>query len=135
VKTRLDRYPYLLKGSPFDVALVVLVVVACAAFVWPAHRRAERAATSPRTALIYQDGCLLYQIDLREDRTVILPKGAVKVVVHDGSVRVVEADCPKHVCIHTGAIRLPGQVIACVPNKVLIEIKSAAPPFLDAVAN
>lgn len=135
MKTRLDRYPNLLKGSPLDVVLVALVIIACSAFVWPAHRRAAQTATSPRTALIYQDGCLLYQIDLREDRTVTLPEGAVRVVVHDGSVRVVEADCPKHVCIHTGAIRLPGQVIACVPNKVLIEIKSAGPPFLDAVAN
>jgi hypothetical protein len=135
MNARLDRYPNLLKGSPFDVVLVALVVIACAAFVWPAHPRVDQTAASPRTALIYQDGCLLYQIDLRENRTVVLPEGGIKVVVRDGGVRIVEADCPKHVCVNTGAIRLPGQVIACVPNKTLIEIKSTSPQFLDAVAN
>jgi hypothetical protein len=133
--TRLRRYPHLLKTSPLDVALVVLIIIASIAIAWPARSRADQADSTSNTALIYQNGSLLYQIDLREKRTVTLPEGGVKVRVHDGAVSVVEADCPKHICIHTGAIRRPGQVIACVPNKVLIEIKSATPAFLDAVAN
>lgn len=135
MKTRLERYPNLLNGSPLDVVLVVLVVVACTAFIWPAHRRADQAAAPPRTALIYQDGCLLYQIDLRENRTVTLPAGGVTVRVQDGAVRIIESDCPKQICVSTGAIREPGQVIACVPNKTLVEIKSAAPQCVDVVAN
>lgn len=135
MKKRLERYPNLLKGSPLDVVLVVLVVVACTAFIWPAHRRAGETAAAERTALIYQDGCLLYQIDLRESRTVTLPAGGIQVRVQDGAVRIIESDCPKQICVNTGAIREPGQVIACVPNKTLIEIKSAAPPSVDLIAN
>jgi hypothetical protein len=133
--TRLDKYPHLLKASPFDVVLVVLIVVASAAFAWPSRPRSDQPASDPGRALIYQDGRLLYQLDLRENRTVTLPQGGIKVLVQHGKVSVIEADCPRQICVHTGAISRPGQVIACVPNKMLIQIKTAAPPFLDAVAN
>lgn len=35
-----------------------------------------------------------------------------------------EADCPDKICMHTGTIAKPGEIIACLPHKLIIEIKS-----------
>lgn len=43
--------------------------------------------------------------------------------IENGTVRVVETDCPNHQCEHTGAIRRAGQSIACVPNEASASIE------------
>jgi len=40
-------------------------------------------------------------------------------------VRVVSAFCPEHICEAQGWIERPGEVIACVPNGVLVRIVGA----------
>ena len=42
-------------------------------------------------------------------------------VIKDGVAWVSKSSCPRKICIKTGKINQPGQVIACVPNKVLIK--------------
>lgn len=43
--------------------------------------------------------------------------------IGDGKVRVVEADCPDQLDVKQGYIERPGEVIVCLPNKLVIEIK------------
>ena len=45
------------------------------------------------------------------------------VVVKDGTVRVTEADCANQICVQTGGIRNPGEVIACLPHRMIIYIE------------
>jgi hypothetical protein len=45
------------------------------------------------------------------------------VVVKDQSVRVEEADCKNQICVKTGAIHFPGEVIACMPHRMMIYIE------------
>ena len=42
--------------------------------------------------------------------------------VKDGTVAVVQADCPDKVCVHTGPISQEGEVIACLPHGLIIYI-------------
>ncbi len=53
----------------------------------------------------------------------------------DLSVRFVASPCPNQVCITQGPIRSPGDVRACVPNHLLVEIAGTRPTGagLDAV--
>ena len=44
------------------------------------------------------------------------------VCIAEGTVSVTDSDCPDRVCVHTGAVSAAGQVIACVPAGILIEI-------------
>lgn len=44
--------------------------------------------------------------------------------VENGEIFMVEADCPNHQCIDQGAISHSKQTIVCLPNKVLVEIKT-----------
>lgn len=47
--------------------------------------------------------------------------------VENEKIAVDEADCPDKICVHTGAISKPGEIIACLPHKLIIEIKSEQP--------
>ncbi len=52
--------------------------------------------------------------------------------VEDGQVRFVESPCPGRFCIHAGWISRTGQVAACLPNGVVVEIQGGAREF-DAI--
>lgn len=43
--------------------------------------------------------------------------------IGDKKVRVIEADCPDKLDVKQGYISQAGQVIVCLPNKLVIEIK------------
>ena len=45
------------------------------------------------------------------------------VLVSPGSVAVVSADCPDHICIKRGEIKTPGLPIVCLPHKLTVEIE------------
>lgn len=40
----------------------------------------------------------------------------------DGMVRVQEADCPDKVCVRTGWVSKPGEMIVCLPYRIIIKI-------------
>ena len=76
------------------------------------------------------------EVPLGVDRTLLVAglRGRVTVEVGDGSVSVTSADCPDHVCVHSGAITRPGAAIVCVPNEVTVRVGGARDDGLDAVA-
>ena len=73
---------------------------------------------------------------LAEDR--IIPIGDTNVCeIRDGQVRMIEADCPDHLCMKQ-KIDSRGGAIVCLPNKVVIEGEKASgshedSPEFDAV--
>ncbi|NLX61551.1 MAG: NusG domain II-containing protein [Tissierellia bacterium] len=46
--------------------------------------------------------------------------------IGDGKVRVVEADCPDKLDVKQGYISKVGEVIVCLPNRLVIEIKGVS---------
>ena len=40
-------------------------------------------------------------------------------------VRFVSANCPDRLCVNTGEIRIAGESIACVPNRVVVVLRQA----------
>ncbi len=45
-------------------------------------------------------------------------------VSKDGSIRIIESDCPDQICVDSGEIHRAGSFIACVPNGFLISIQA-----------
>ena len=85
--------------------------------------------TSPATAkgkaaLIQMDNSIEYEVDLKKDQIIDLKEfsPAVRVQVTKGTIRVIQNDCEQKICIKMGAISEPGQMIVCVPKKILIFI-------------
>ena len=49
--------------------------------------------------------------------------------VKQGKVRFVDSPCRAKVCIHSGWIHTRGQILACVPNGVLVELSGGTSEF------
>lgn len=49
-------------------------------------------------------------------------------------VRMLDSPCPDHLCVKSGAISKPGQIIVCLPNQVVIKIIGYNKEEVDASA-
>lgn len=90
-----------------------------------------RGRTGASTARIYQDGQLLYTIELsrvEEGYTFPVegPAGVNTIQVEPGRIRVAAADCPDQVCVHQGWISNGVAPIVCLPNRLTIRIENPA---------
>jgi hypothetical protein len=54
--------------------------------------------------------------------------GPVVVEVRNAAVRVAESSCPHHLCVATGWRRRSGDVIACVPNALVVRLTGGTTP-------
>ena len=127
-----SRFSYRL--TSFDVVLIAVVLLFSIGFILFTRFGRPWQSSKVSGAAVYHEGELLREITLDKDQELILLDGKMSLEIKEGRIRVSSSDCPRRLCVNMGWIKTPGQVIACVPNKVLIEIKSTASPFLDAVA-
>lgn len=70
---------------------------------------------------------------LSEDQTVDID-GKNTLVIKDGTARMEEADCPDQICVHHREINRNGESIICLPNQVVVSVKSSEESELDGVA-
>ena len=118
--------------SVADVVMVGAVLAATAAvLLWVGTGDAR--GTEGATARVLLGDAVIEELPLSADRQLRLRDVGMTLEVKDGRVRVVESDCPNKVCVHTGWIALSGEVIACVPNRVIIRIDGPEEPLLDAI--
>ena len=54
------------------------------------------------------------------------PHGETVVAIRDGRACVVSASCPNKVCMGMGAAARQGELIACVPNALLLRVEGGA---------
>ena len=100
--------------------IVVLVIFAAslAGIAW--------AATAPggERLVVERDGRVIFTAPLASERTVVLPGplGETVLAVSGGRVRVIDSPCRNKVCLGMGEIVRSGEVVACVPNRLLVRI-------------
>ena len=70
---------------------------------------------------------------LSEDQTVDIG-GKNTLVIKDGTARMEKADCPDQICVHHREISRNGESIICLPNQVVVSVKSSEESELDGVA-
>lgn len=78
-------------------------------------------------AEITVDGVLDRRVPLAgdgpEEIIVETPEGRNVIRAEKGGIAFVDADCPDKLCVRAGSIHHPGETAACLPHRVLIEIK------------
>lgn len=121
--------------SPFDVILIILILFASTGVILFTELGLNWQLSETPEAVVYHEGKLLEHLSLDKDREIVLLEGKMTLEIKDERVRVKKSDCPRQICVSRGWIKRPGQVIVCVPNKILIEIKKSAAPLLDAVVS
>lgn len=87
-------------------------------------------STGPGDWLIVErSGDIVFRARLGSDQSARLsgPIGETLLIVQDGRARVESSPCRDKVCIGMGEIRFPGELLACVPNRILITIPGVRP--------
>lgn len=95
-----------------------------------------RSMTAPgQIVRIETDGALFQSVSLFENRTIAAPGplGKTLVEIRDGRARIVASPCANKLCVTAGRIALTGQLIACIPNKVVVRIAGGPPAAYDAI--
>jgi hypothetical protein len=113
--------------KPFDVAAVVLavgVVALSAALVYGgAGSRAMVKITGGGLSGLNKETWVFFLDEKATSVSVSGPLGETVVEVKDGAARVVASPCANQTCVAAGAIRRPGQWVACLPNQTLLLIE------------
>ncbi|SHJ58842.1 hypothetical protein SAMN02745751_02907 [Dethiosulfatibacter aminovorans DSM 17477] len=110
--------------TKWDKILIVLILVSsvCALF----FISGMAMNYDNRYVKISVDGELykLYSLDATLEKEIIIEtdKGTNVIHIEKGSVHMAESTCPDKTCIKQGSIDSPGEIIVCLPNKVIIEI-------------
>jgi hypothetical protein len=76
------------------------------------------------TVQIEVNGTVYKTVSLHTNQTLSVPGplGYTIVTIQDGEVFVTESPCRAKICIRTGHISHSGQLIVCVPNKVVVRV-------------
>lgn len=71
------------------------------------------------------DGRVVEQFALNKNTQVTIHAyngGTNHLVIQDGEAYIDEASCPDKVCIHQGKIHKNGEMIVCLPNRMIAKI-------------
>lgn len=68
---------------------------------------------------------MIKELPLDRETTVNVegPLGTTVVKVEEGKARIISSPCPRKLCIRMGSISKAGEMVVCVPNKVVVRIK------------
>lgn len=111
-------------ASPWDAALLAVVLLICGALFWAAGSRGSGAA-----AVVEQNGTELCRIALSAgEKTVFTVPGEPQVViaVENGEAWFESSGCPDQVCVRSGKLSKTGEAAACLPAGVVLRIEGRA---------
>lgn len=101
-----------------DLILIGSILIA-ACILWSIYHFSGHEEGS--FAKITVDGELYGIYSLEEEQEICI--GDTNVCrIEEGSVKMVQADCPDQLCIHQHPASKEGEMIVCLPNKVVIEV-------------
>ncbi len=127
----------LLLGRPAD-RLLLFVVLLLIGLLWAQIQ--ARVGAGPVVADIYRGKTLVatYPLPAAGEPTVHLsvqgPLGVSDVVIDQHGARIIESPCPTQRCVLSGAHHHAGDMIACVPNRVLVLLHGRDDVRFDAIA-
>lgn len=103
-----------------DRLLMLLLVLLAFASLWLSLGR-----STGRYVMIYEGETLAYSAPLGQQRRIALhgPLGETLVEIVDSQARVISSPCARKICIGMGSIHRNGDLLACVPNRVVVRIE------------
>ncbi len=113
-----------LSAALLGAALLLISLASLALILLPREQGAGY------TADIFQDGDLIISIPLGDVQepyrfTITGDSGCTnEIEVRPGSIGILSADCPDRLCVHQGFIRDSRLPITCLPNRIVILLRS-----------
>ena len=116
-----------------DVALIVLLLLFAGAFYFLFSSRGGMG----NTVTISVDGAIYAVLPLSEnaEMDIRLADGTHTntLLIQGGEAHMTYADCPDGICLKHRPVRLAGEMIVCLPNRIIVEISGRASVY-DAIA-
>lgn len=103
--------------------LLILGIFAAAVLMLAVYTRYMSRAGTPMFEITV-DNRLYGTYDLKHDAVIKINDTNV-CEIKDGAVRMISADCPDQVCVHSVPITANGGSIVCLPNRVVLKIVNA----------
>lgn len=115
-----------MRKNDFWLILVLLVLAAGSWFLFRSD-----STDRDKVLVVRKDQQVLQRIELKKvtsETKLIVPveHGELVIAYDKEGGRVISSPCPDQVCVHQGKITRSGQTIACVPEKVLVTLTTAA---------
>lgn len=113
------------------VVIVIVILVSLLAFGY------NNTRNSGDYVIITVDGAVVRQLDLSKDcayDVVIDSEVTNTIEIQNKNVSVIYANCPDKICNKHKSISKSGESIICLPNKVVVSIKSNSDYEIDGVA-
>jgi len=106
------------------VAGVIIAVLVAGVCLFFAGQGASGGSTEVH---VHDSDGKVHTLDLQQNQTLTVQTslGTNVIEVRDGSVRVIEADCPGGDCLRQAAITQPGQQLICLPHQLWVEVVPA----------
>jgi len=83
--------------------------------------------------IVKVSGKVFGEYPLSENKSIIINNTNI-CTIENGEVAMLEATCPDQHCVHQRKISKNRESIICLPNKVVLEIRSQEEAQLDAVS-
>ena len=115
------------------IVIFTLIVVFCLSFIYISN---SFITTGDKYISVQVNGEEIKQITFGNEKKVYPIRtsfGLNILEVDNESVRVIEASCPDKLDVKFGKINKVGQAIICMPNRLVIQIKSRKTNGLDVV--
>ena len=105
--------------KPFDIGIAIpLLGIVAASFV----AAYSGAGGSGAVCLKGDGGEWVFPLDAVETLAITGPLGDTVIEISGDGARVTASPCLNQTCVAAGAVRLPGQWAACLPNRVMLYI-------------
>lgn len=108
-----------------DLILILLILVIASIGFFINHTIHKQPAAIVEISV---DGKVTESYPLNQDLDIILQgygTGTNHLIIQDNHAWITEATCPDKVCIHQGKIQENGQMLVCLPNRLIVQIKTS----------
>jgi hypothetical protein len=118
-----------LKALDFLAMLLSLLVIGAFSFFAYAGRDAAQDIVIEASGARW-----IYPLNVDAQLSVAGPLGDTVVIIKGGRALVEDSPCPDKLCVHMPAISLPGQWIACLPNRVFVRVRGGSGQDVDELS-
>lgn len=122
------------KGDIFIILFAAVLSVGLLVF----YRISATQQYHHKYAVIMIDGKVYKKVSLddvnhKEEIPIVTKQGKNILLVKNGGVQVIHAECPDKICMKEGFIDKPGQSIVCLPFRIVVEIRGDKSVEVDEV--
>ena len=112
------------KINKYDIGLIAAIIIINVFFILFGGKSAVKK--NSKIAYIYSNNELVKEYvltdDVKDEVKIESDTGYNILHIENGQIWIHDASCPDKICISQGKISQDGEIIVCLPNKMLIKI-------------